>query len=285
MSSIRGKTILLTGAASGIGKLLTQKFAEEGAAIIIAWDIQSEGLQLLQEEFSPQFPKTQLITNVVDISDCQAVTNAVNQFLKDHRSIDILVNNAGVVSGKSILEISEKEVRRTFDVNILAHFWTIKAVLPVMLQNHNGHIVTISSAGGLIGVNRLSDYSASKFAAFGLDESLRMESHRMKWPIKTTVVCPYFIDTGMFAGVKTRFPFLLPILKPERVAQKIIRAIKKDKKRVFMPWMVYTVPLLRVLPVSWFDFIANFFGINHTMDDFIGRGKTHLLAGEEKAHG
>lgn len=274
MSEIKGKNILITGGASGIGRLLARECAQEGAKTIVIWDINSNQFSSIQNDTA--FKDVNLILQECDVSDFHSVRNLSNGLLEKLNSIDILFNNAGVVSGNTLLESSEKDIINTFKVNVFSHFWTIKAFLPSMIQNGSGHIVTISSAAGLIGVYRLADYSASKFAAFGLDESLRMEIHRMKWNIKTTVVCPYYIDTGMFAGVKTRFPFLLPILKPEKVVHKIIRSIKKDKKRVYMPWLVYTVPLLRTLPVSVFDWIANFFGINHSMNDFVGRKMEQL---------
>ncbi len=121
------------------------------------------------------------------------------------------------------------------------------------------------------GVTGLADYSASKFAAFGLHEAIRMELRRLKKNIQTTVVCPFFINTGMFDGVKTRFPLLLPIMEPEQAARRILNAILKNKKRLIMPPFVYSVYLLRLLPVSWFDGLADFFGVNHAMDSFKGR--------------
>jgi all-trans-retinol dehydrogenase (NAD+) len=142
-----------------------------------------------------------------------------------------------------------------------------------MLKRNSGHIVTISSAAGLIGVRGLADYCASKFAALGFDESLRMELRRLKSAVRTTVVCPFFIDTGMFRGVRTRFPLLLPILKPEYAARRIVQAVRKNKKRLIMPRFVCAVLWLRCLPPSVMDFAADFFGISHAMDDFLGRGQ------------
>jgi all-trans-retinol dehydrogenase (NAD+) len=75
----------------------------------------------------------------------------------------------------------------------------------------------------------------------------------------------------MFDGVKTRVPFLLPILDQKKVTARIIKAIRKDRSRLFMPWIVYTVPLLRILPVGWFDRISTLLGVNSTMDEFTGR--------------
>ena len=108
-------------------------------------------------------------------------------------------------------------------------------------------------------------------AAFGFDESLRMEFKMRKMNIRTTVICPYFINTGMFEGVKTRFPQLLPILEEDVVAKKIVKAIESDKARLIMPGLVYSSWVMRYLPVSMFDWVSSFLGVSTAMDDFIGR--------------
>merc|ERR1711994_485700 len=89
-------------------------------------------------------------------------------------------------------------------MGILAHFWTLKAFLPAMISRKDGHIVNVASLAGHSGTNKLVDYCSSKFAAVGLDESLRVELFVQGHSeyIKTTVVCPYYISTGMFAGVQ-----------------------------------------------------------------------------------
>ena len=91
--------------------------------------------------------------------------------------------------------------------------------------------------------------------------------------LKSGRISPYFINTGMFEGVKSRFSFLLQILDENRVANKIIRAIEKKKQRVITPPMVYTLFPLRLLPVPVFDWVANIMGINATMKNFVGRKK------------
>lgn len=110
-----------------------------------------------------------------------------------------------------------------------------------------------------------------KFAAVGFDESLRMELKRLGSPVRTTVVCPFFIDTGMFEGVKTRFAWLLPILKPGYVVRRIMRAVEGNRSRLIMPRFVLTVPVVRVLPPFLFDAVLSFFGVNRSMDEFVGR--------------
>ncbi|MCB1323348.1 MAG: SDR family NAD(P)-dependent oxidoreductase, partial [Leptospiraceae bacterium] len=161
-------------------------------------------------------------------------------------------------------------IYRTFGVNTFALFWTTRAFLEDMIDR-GGHIVNIASAAGLIGTHRLIDYSSSKFAAVGFDEALRMEIHRLGAPVQTTVVCPYFIDTGMFAGVRSRFSFLLPILKPEFVVREIIRAVKKNRKRLILPRFVYLIYPTRMLPIGVFDWIVRLLGIHRAMDHFHGR--------------
>jgi succinate-semialdehyde dehydrogenase/glutarate-semialdehyde dehydrogenase len=268
MTKLKDKTVLLTGAASGIGRLMALKLAAKGARLVL-WDINQKALAELAQTIASQ--GHQVNTYLCDVSDKRAIFDTARQVQAEVGPIDVVINNAGVVYGKSFLEYTDEQLEKTIAVDQMAIVWTLRAFLPAMIERNAGHIVTISSAAGTIGVARLSAYCMAKFAAFGLDEALRMEFRKAGQNIKTTVVCPYYIDTGMFAGVKTRFAMLLPILKAAKVANKIIRAIERDKPRVILPAMVFTVPLLRLLPVKWFDWLTNFFGINASMDEFIGR--------------
>jgi len=149
---------------------------------------------------------------------------------------------------------------------------TLASMIDCINSTRSGHIVTIASASGYIGVARLADYAASKWAAVGFDESLRAELRKVAPGVLTTVVCPFYINTGMFRGVRSRFPWLLPILEEDDVAERVVRAIRNGTRRVVLPWPVQMLPLLRVLPVGVFDWIANFLGVNTSMDEFVGRG-------------
>lgn len=268
MSDFKGKNILITGAASGIGRLMAIMIAHEEGQLIL-WDINENNLELVKKEIDSIGSKSFCYT--CDVSKKEMVFDTAEKVLKEVGAIDILINNAGVVVGKNFSEYTSEEIEFTVNVNLMSRFWILQAFLPHMKKANHGHIVTIASAGGIIGTAKLSVYAATKFADFGFDESLRAEFKKSNTKIKTTVICPYFIDTGMFKGVKTRFSFLLPILKPEKVARKTIKAIKKNKPRLFMPKMVYLVPLLRIFPVSIFDWIANLMGVNNAMDYFTGR--------------
>ena len=206
-----------------------------------------------------------------DLSDRDAIKRAAAETIEALGTVDVLINNAGVVSGKDLLEISDEQIELTFDVNALALFWTTRAFLPAMLERNSGHIVTIASAGGIAGTAKLVDYCSSKFAAVGFDDSLRAELKSRKSKVMTTVVCPYYIDTGMFAGVSTRFPWLLPILDPHKSVRKILNAVRGNRRRLIMPWFVYTTYMMRLAPVAISDWMLDFFGVSHSMDRFTGR--------------
>jgi all-trans-retinol dehydrogenase (NAD+) len=268
MSRIDGSKILITGGASGIGKLMAQRFADRGATVVI-WDVDDPGMKKLAVEMEGAGRRIGVYH--CDVSNRTEVLRVAESVNNDFGGIDILINNAGIVTGKSFLDATDEQIEKGMAINALAHFWTVRAFLPGMILAGKGHIVTISSAAGLIGVSRLVDYCAAKFAAFGFDEALRMEIKQKKWNIRTTVVCPYFIDTGMFDGARTRFSSLLPILDQQRVADRIVKAVEGDRGRLLMPPMVYLLWLLRYLPTSAFDFTANLLGINAAMEGFKGR--------------
>jgi all-trans-retinol dehydrogenase (NAD+) len=271
MTSFADKNVLITGSASGIGRLMAQKIAARGANVIL-WDINVAGLEELCDQLQ-QWGYRVAAYHQCDLSDREEIADTAKRVLAEQGTVDILINNAGIVSGKPLLELSNEAIERTFAINTLSLFWTTRAFLPGMIAKRSGHVVTIASAGGLIGVPKMTDYSASKFAAVGFDESLRVELKRLGHKgIRTTVVCPYYINTGMFQGVKTRIPWLLPIQEPNDAANKIVEAIEKNKQRLIMPPFALVTYPGRLLPLPLFDRIAEFVGINKSMDDFTGRG-------------
>lgn len=268
MTDFKEKNVLITGAARGLGRLMAERIAELGGNLFL-WDIERPGLDSLQGELQRRGSKA--FVDVCNLADHAAIYAAAEKALQQAGHIDVLINNAGVVSGKFITEASDEEILRTFQVNVLAHFWTTRAFLPGMMRRNSGHIVTISSAAGIVGPARLVDYSASKHAAVGFTDSLRLELRRQKSNLRTTLVCPYYIDTGMFAGVKTRIPWLLPIMKPEYVVNRVIKAVRRNRQRLVLPWFVLASYPCRILPTFMFDALIELFGINRSMDEFTGR--------------
>jgi len=268
MTDFTGKNVLITGAASGIGRLMATKIAALGGHLIL-WDVNQGALETFGEELKKQ--NYSVSTYVCDLSDKDAIYAAAEAVRQAHKVVDIMINNAGIVSGRPLLEESDADIIRTFAVNTLALFWTTRAFLPDMLKRNSGHIVTVASAAGLVGTPRLIDYCSSKFAAVGYDDALRVELKRQRSNVTTTVICPYFINTGMFQGAKTRFPWLMPILEPEYVADRIIGAIRTNRQRIIMPRFVFLTYLVRLLPPFLFDAVMGFLGVNKSMDEFTGR--------------
>ena len=268
IAKFESKNIVITGGASGIGRLMAKALANKGANVIIL-DINQANLDKVVNEIVGEGNKSAgYICNVGDFKEVKAVQKKIST---EHGFVEILINNAGVVIGKYFTELTPEDFELTMRVNTFAGIWTTKVFLPEMIEKNKGHLVNIASSAGMIGVAKMTDYSASKFAHFGFDEALRMEIKQLKQNIHTTIVTPYFINTGMFDGVKSRFSFLLPLLDENKVADKIVKAIEKKKERVIMPPMVYTLFPLRILPVAAFDWVANFMGINETMKNFVGR--------------
>ncbi|GAB4564385.1 MAG: SDR family oxidoreductase [Rhizobacter sp.] len=269
MTDLLGKNVLITGAASGIGRLMALKIAQRGARLIL-WDVNVQRLDALHAELAALGAVSR--THVCDLADRDAINATAARVLQEGGAVDVLINNAGIVNGKSLLDSSDAEIERTFRINTLALFSTTRAFLPGMLARGTGHVVNIASAAGLAGVPRLCDYSASKFAVVGFDESLRLELGQLGSKVVTTLVCPSFIDTGMFRGVKTRFSWLLPIMVPDDAAERIVRAIEADRRRLVMPRFVLAALVMRALPPRAFDALMAFFGITHSMDEFTGHG-------------
>lgn len=264
-TQINGSRVLITGAGSGIGRLMALDAAARGAAEILIWDLSAQSGQRVRDEIVAT--GTQARSFAVNVGDAEQVATTA----KETGDIDVLINCAGIVTGKKLLDADEDSIRRVYDVNVLALYWTTQAFLPGMLERDRGSVVTISSAAGLTGVAKQTDYSASKFAALGFTESLRNELRTDGSNVGTLVVCPFYINTGMFEGVTTKFPRLLPILEEDTVATRVIDSIESGREQLIMPSLVRLLPSLRLLPTRVFDRALDFLGVNKTMDHFTGR--------------
>lgn len=262
--SFHSATVLITGAGSGIGRLMALGAAKRGSHVVI-WDLAAAAAEAVCDEVMAAGGTAEWAA--VDVSNASDVDAAASST----PPIDVLVNNAGIVTGQHLLDASDDAIRRTFDVNTLALFWTTRAFLPGMMERRRGTIVTVSSAASLVGVSKQTDYSASKFAARGFAESLKAELRTLGSPVRSMVACPYYIDTGMFAGVQTKFPRILPIMKPEYVVRRILDGIESGRTELLMPRFTKLVNPARILPVPVFDALMNFFGVNSTMEHFVGR--------------
>merc|ERR1712110_445506 len=243
-----------------------------GGATVVTWDINKLGNEETVAMIKAEGKKAYSYT--VDMSSKEAIYDNAKKTQSAVGHVSILVNNAGIVSGTALLDTPDTKIIRTFDVNILAHFWTLKAFLPAMISRKDGHIVNVASLAGHSGTHKLVDYCASKFAAVGLDESLRVELFVQGHSdyIKTTVVCPYYISTGMFTGVYSK---IIPILEPEYVADKAVAGCLANREIVLLPWWsMFLLILKNLVPTPAFMKLATAFGFNCSMDQFVGREKS-----------
>lgn len=137
-----------------------------------------------------------------DVSSKDDVKKAGELCTSKFGPVTLLINNAGIVSGKPLLENSDFMIKKTLEVNTLALLYTVREFLPAMYKSNKGHIVTIASFAGHCGAPGIAEYAASKSGAIAIDECIRVEAKSMGKNIKTTCICPFFINTGMFDGAK-----------------------------------------------------------------------------------
>ena len=270
MTKIVGCTALITGGASGIGLLMGRMLLERGAERLIVWDASAANIEAARAVLSPLGSVT---FERMDVSDTDAVLAAPERLETAGAAIDLLFNNAGIVVGKPFLDHQHADIDRTLAINAGALMHLTRALLPGMVARGGGHIVNIASAAALVSNPNMSVYAASKWAVTGWSDSLRQEMERSGTGVRVTTVLPYYIHTGMFDGVRSR---LIPILQPEDVARRILRAVERDAVFLHMPAIVRLLPLLRgLLPTRALDFVLNrIFGVASSMDAFKGRTDT-----------
>ena len=260
--------VLITGGASGIGKIMGRMALEKGAKCFIIWDINLSGIEATRMELS-SYGKVK--GYVVNVADNDIVTAAYKKTVQDCGQIDIVINCAGIVtSNKTFDQQTPEEIVRTMNINAVAPMFVALAALPDMIKRDSGHICNITSAGGMLANPKMSVYAASKWAATGWSDSVRIELEEMKSNVHVTTVTPYYINTGMFEGVKSR---IIPILKPEYVCKRIIRAIEKNTRFRGIPFGFHFIRFWQAfLPTRIFDFFfGKVVGLYDAMDEFTGR--------------
>lgn len=262
------KTILIIGAASGIGRRFAERVSSETDVTLILWDLNADALNKTAEKLRKHCSVDKAI---IDITDFDRVELEAERLIKQGLTPDIILNCAGIVTGKLFQEHRYYEIDKTLRVNVTGSMFVVRAFLKEMIERGSGHIVNMASASGYIGNPKMSVYAASKWAIMGWTESLYLEMKRNKTGIDVTAVIPSYIDTGMFEGVKA--PLLTPMLKTDEIVDRMLKGIAKQKRSIKAPFMVRFTPLLKgILPAAVFDWIAGrVFGVYETMDSFKGR--------------
>ena len=272
MFNINSKNVLITGGASGIGKIMGRICLEKGAASLIIWDINEANMAAAKADLEKTAGAAgKVFTYKVNVADDENIKAAYAAVRSEVGEVDLLINCAGVVRGnKTFDQQTVGDINLTLDINATAPMLVALNILPDMLRRNSGHICNIASAAGMLGVPKLSVYVASKWAVVGWTESMRIELKQMKSKVRVTTVAPYFINTGMFDGVNSK---VFPILKPEKTAAKIIRAIEKEKDFKGIPFPYHFIRIWQgLLPNCLFDMIfGKWFGVYSVMDHFTGR--------------
>jgi all-trans-retinol dehydrogenase (NAD+) len=254
---IKGKTVLITGGAMGLGKAMAAEFARNGAKRVVLWDINQEALAATKAELSQATPQVEILTSAVDISKKEAVYAAADELNAATGFVDIVVGNAGILGGKAILDQDDRRIQMLMDVNLMSLFWLTKKFLPPMLAKNDGHIITVASCAAFFPSAFTVDYTASKAAAKGFTDGLRMELLALrKTGVKTLCVCPAGMKTALFKGLSVPG---MPSMAPEYVAKQVINYVKwKSELLVISPFRMAHAGLINqaLMPVWWMDFCS-----------------------------
>lgn len=272
IESLSNATVLITGAAMGMGKMYAHLAVQDHAAHVILWDINTELLASAVTELSGR--GTQIHSYVVDVSKLEAIEEAAQKVRTEVGTPDILINNAGIVRGKYFWEHDQRsDIAATMAINSLALMHITREFLPAMIDGgRTSRIVNVASAAGLLANPRMSVYSSSKWAVIGWSDSLRLELKQAgHHHIKVTTFCPSYIKTGMFEGA--RGPLMTPLMEPAAVTERVWRAMKEGTPMLMMPWTVKLSTALRgILPIAAWDVVAGrVFGVYKSMEHFTGR--------------
>jgi short-subunit dehydrogenase len=267
MRDLQGKRVLITGAGGGLGRALTIAFAAAGANIV-ATDLNEQALAELRATL-----KTSVVTYPLDVTQVADIAAVRQQLLAEHGPIDVLINNAGVVHGGAFLETSLDQHHRTLSVNTLGTLNVSHVFLPDLLEQPEAHLLNVVSASAVVSMPHGVSYAASKWGALGFSESLaaemRLLGHRH---LCVTALCPSYIDTGMFAGV--RMPRFFKMYTPEYIAGRALRAVQRKQELVLLPWYANLSPLVRhLLPRSWFHAMQSSLRISQGMGTWQGRDR------------
>lgn len=275
MKSVKGKSVLITGGAMGMGRLFAERAAAEGASAVVLWDVDEGALNRTLDDLADG--PAPVSGYVVDLADPQAISATAAAVRDDVGSIEILLNNAGIVRGNAYFWETDavRDTQATIDVNTLAPMYVAHEFLPDMVRAPGQtRLLNLASAAGFTPNPRMAVYAASKWAVIGWSDSVRLELKQAGIEhVKVTTVCPYYVRTGMFEGAKSA-P-LLPILDPAEVVDEAWSAMLAGSPFVVLPKTVMLSEMLKgVIPIGVRDFIADhIIGVYHTMEDFTGRSE------------
>ncbi|CAH0384966.1 unnamed protein product [Bemisia tabaci] len=266
--SLGGETVLITGAANGLGRELALQLAERGCRLALV-DIDEAGVKAVAEEINRRRANAAR-SYVANLGKTEAIRELSKQIHGDYARVDVLVNNAGIISGGcTVQEVNDKDLDAMFQINVLSQFRMIQEFLPGMIKRNHGHIVAVSSVSSYCGLGRASVYTSTKWAINGMMESLRNELRTNPDNlVKTTIVAPYFITTNTIYSSKV--DLRIPAMPVEATAREIIDGIERDEIEFSVPaHHAAFCTILKLLPIELKDMILSvlYTKVLHVSDD------------------
>ena len=221
---IKGKVIVVTGAASGIGRALCQRFAKESASAVVVADVNTVGMA---ETLAALGEETKGMAVPCDVGSEASVDTLVQETLKRFDRIDLFCANAGIFTAGGE-EVSNGAWQEIWDVNVMSHVYAARAVLPSMLERGEGYLLNTSSAAGLLSQVGSAPYSVTKHAAIGFAEWLSITYGNRG--IKVSALCPQAVRTAMTDGSEGGgVAGLDGMLEPEQLADSVVEALAEER--------------------------------------------------------
>lgn len=231
------KTVIITGASSGLGAAVAVRLGREGMRVALA---ARRAASLEQVAAQIQAAGGQALVLPTDVRDQRAVQRMVASVLGEWGQIDVLFNNAGLGCEAPVDQIDPDKLRNQVAVNVVGAIECAQAVLPAMRERNTGHIINVSSIAGLIPLPGWSTYSATKAAICAFSEAVRRELRGTQ--VRVTAFCPYWVETHLSPLLEPPPPgqkpphLLIPILKADAVAQAVIGLLRRPRRQLILPW-------------------------------------------------
>lgn len=255
--NISHQVALVTGGGMGLGRQIAISLAKQGCNVAIA-DIDLENAQKTADDLVKYRVKSKAYK--IDVSSLTHIVRLKLDIRKDFGEVDIIVNNAGLMPVATVSQAKMRTIEKTIDVNLISHLLMLKEFLPDMLSAKRGHIVAISSMAGVQPLPVGVVYTTTKFGVVGLMDSLDYELKKSKRDfVKVTTVHPYFIKTRAdLVKVLSGNPLfnIWPWLEADFVGRKVVEAILKEERRVFIPNSKNFLLLTTLVPPAVKDYIA-----------------------------
>ena len=259
MAKFNGKTVVITGAADGIGKALALKLLSHQAKLVLT-DIDAEKLGALAETIEDSGNRA--VFKVLDVTDESAVEELVEEVAQEFGQLDYIFNNAGIAVTGDGRDISMAQWRKVVDVNQWGVIHGAMAAYKLMAKQGNGHIINIASLAGLIPFPTNLPYSASKSAVVGLSMSLRAEAQDLG--VNVSVVCPGFIRSNIFNATemvnvpreKIVSNIAFKLVDTDVAAENILKGVEKNKAIIIFPtyakilWGLYRLSPSFIKPLA-----------------------------------